>query len=109
VSILRDLVVPPGAEPVSAHAWDVALQQVHSVLDSIDWSATNTEQTRMVQQGDSVDAAADEEYERERPFRFGPTSAQDRDRLAAASEARRQSLRDMSDDDLFDQLFRPES
>jgi hypothetical protein len=107
VSVLRDLVVPPGAEPVSAHAWDVAIQTVHNALDSINWTDSNTSQTSLVQQGDGAEAAANAEYDDARPFLFGPASAQDRERLAQASEARRQRVMDLPEDDLYSLLFHP--
>jgi hypothetical protein len=70
VSVLRDLVVPPEAPDVTAHSWQIALDQVHSALDSVDWDATNTERTSLIDQGDGADASALDWAQM-----FGPTSA----------------------------------
>lgn len=83
------------------------MEQVHSALDSIDWSQSNTERTSLIEQGDGAEAAANAEYDEARPFLFGPKSASDRERLAQASEARRQRVTDLPEDDLYSLLFHP--
>jgi hypothetical protein len=103
VEILRSLAIPYGTEPVSAHAWDKAMEQVHSVLDSIDWDKTNTTKTTLIERGDSLpdaDASA-----AEWDSIFGPETPEAAERLAAAAAAEREHIAALTDDQRYESLF----